>query len=205
MRPLSARQLEVLDTLRAFAEQHGRMPSVRELARRLERSASTVQQHLDALVRKGWLLRDGGAHGLRLAGGTTGAAGAVVPLTGLLTHGEAIRPPPPSRQRIPVPAPLADPTAFALCIRGDAFAAAHLLDGDLLVVHPLGTGGRGLDRDAAGPVVVVDPEGRATFGPMRRKPAPGAVHPPVPGASPWPLDRVHVQGRIAALLRHFDP
>ncbi|MCL6641317.1 MAG: helix-turn-helix domain-containing protein, partial [Candidatus Rokubacteria bacterium] len=57
---LSPRQEEVLDYIAQSIRRTGIVPSVREIGGALGmRSPSTVHQHLTALIRKGYLRRDG--------------------------------------------------------------------------------------------------------------------------------------------------
>ncbi len=56
VRKLTERQNEVLNAIRAHIRQHGIPPSRSELARRLNlRSQTAVDQHLNALAKKGWI------------------------------------------------------------------------------------------------------------------------------------------------------
>lgn len=52
---LAARQRQVLVVIARYWQATGEYPSQRYLARRLSLHLSTVQDHLDALYRKGWL------------------------------------------------------------------------------------------------------------------------------------------------------
>jgi repressor LexA len=64
---LTDRQKEVFDFLRSFQAEHGWMPSLREIAVELGVSSlNGVAGHLDALERKGWIVRGGGARTIRL-------------------------------------------------------------------------------------------------------------------------------------------
>ncbi len=57
--PLTPRQHDVLDLVRAGVRTHGYPPSVREMAAALQLSSpSTVKHHLDSLERAGYLRRD---------------------------------------------------------------------------------------------------------------------------------------------------
>jgi len=57
--PLTPRQRDVLDLVRAGVRTHGYPPSVREMAAALQLSSpSTVKHHLDSLERAGYLRRD---------------------------------------------------------------------------------------------------------------------------------------------------
>jgi DNA-binding MarR family transcriptional regulator len=53
--PLAAQQRAVLVLITRYYQATGETPSMRYLARRLDLHLKTVQQHLDALYRKGWL------------------------------------------------------------------------------------------------------------------------------------------------------
>lgn len=67
-RALTERQRAVLvEVGRSLRDRHV-MPSLRQLARALGRSDSTIHEQLDTLVQKGWLLRDPqGRRGYELA------------------------------------------------------------------------------------------------------------------------------------------
>lgn len=62
--PLAARQRAVLTLIARYYQATGETPSMRYIARRLQLHLKTVQQHLDALYRKGWL-RSPNPSGLR--------------------------------------------------------------------------------------------------------------------------------------------
>jgi len=64
--PVSHRQMELLNAFRTFTQTHGHTPSVRELAKILDRAASTIHQTLSTLARKGYMQNAGGAHGWQL-------------------------------------------------------------------------------------------------------------------------------------------
>lgn len=53
--PLAHRQREVLMLIQRCHEVTGEAPSMRCIARKLEISLRTVQWHINALYRKGWL------------------------------------------------------------------------------------------------------------------------------------------------------
>ena len=68
MRRLTDRQIEVLDCVRAYVREHGVAPSRPEIATAIGiRNTSTVDGHLNALHRKGWIeLRPGSPRFIRL-------------------------------------------------------------------------------------------------------------------------------------------
>jgi Mn-dependent DtxR family transcriptional regulator len=53
--PLTDRQMRVLQVMTAYGEQYEETPSVSFIARRLGVHRNTVQAHLEALCRKGWI------------------------------------------------------------------------------------------------------------------------------------------------------
>lgn len=68
MRNLTERQMEVLDVVRRYVREHGVAPSRPEIAAALGlRNRSTVDSHLIALMRKGWIeLQPGSPRNIRL-------------------------------------------------------------------------------------------------------------------------------------------
>ena len=68
MRNLTDRQLEVLDFIRAYVREHGVAPSRPEIAAGIGiRNKSSVDGHLMALMRKGWIeLQPGSPRNIRL-------------------------------------------------------------------------------------------------------------------------------------------
>ena len=115
------------------------MPSVRELGASLGRSASTVQQHLRALERRGYLERDGSAHGLRLlvddeALGLEGTD-ANLPVRSSLRPGGALTRHLPPFERLKVGGEWGSGD-YLVRIGGDALAQEGILKDDLLVIRP---------------------------------------------------------------------
>jgi repressor LexA len=200
VRPLSARQLELLTTLRAFGETEGRMPSVRELAARLGRAPSTVQQHLDALAKKGFLERDGSAHGLRLAGANPprrDGATVDVPVRGTIAAGAPIEALETMDDFVSLPVSLAPAGSYALNVRGDSMVGDHILDGDLVIVRPQ-------DQVEAGEIAVaLLPDGTATLKRVYREAGGIRLQPANPAMAPQRVPAVQVQGKVVGVLRRF--
>lgn|GEM_PF-2100284 len=133
------RQLEVLRAVRGWVLDRGRMPSVRELATMLSRSPSTVQQHIRALERRGYIERDGSAHGLRLLVDDERlgleASGANLPIRAELRPGGSLTHLLPPFERVKIGG---DWTTgdFVVRVEGDALTAEGIFQGDLLVIRP---------------------------------------------------------------------
>lgn len=74
-RPLTLRQVQVLKCVEQFIDVHGFPPSLRDLCLMLDMSSlAAIVEHLNALVRKGYLARDAGERrGLRVLRPSAGA------------------------------------------------------------------------------------------------------------------------------------
>lgn len=200
------RQLELLRAVRAWILEHQRMPSVREIARALGRSPSTIQQHLRALERRGYIRRDGSAHGLTLlvsdeALGLAGGAGAGLPIKGSLRPGQGLvrSPPPYPRMRIGGTWETGD---YVLRIDGDALAPEGIFKDDLVVVRPGGS-------DDERPALIEFNNGIAT---IKRILTGRGGHPALAPATPR-IDRrrgrrpplpLTVLGRVVEVIRRFE-
>ncbi len=201
MRPLSARQLELLEFIRGFASSKGRMPSVREIASRLGRAPSTIQQHINALCAKGILERDGSAHGLgliELEGSFKDREMNEIPVRGSIAAGgpiEAIELP---EEPLFLPSSLAPEGTYALKVQGNSMIDSHILDGDLVIVKEQ-------SRVENGAIAVaLLPDGSATLKKVFRDRGRVRLQPANPTMAPtWP-ESVKVQGKVVGVLRRFD-
>ncbi len=59
LRPLTNKQINVLTVIADFHDEKGYPPTLQDISARLEVSTSTAQGHVDRLIRKGVLSRDG--------------------------------------------------------------------------------------------------------------------------------------------------
>jgi len=138
--PLTVRQQKVLDWIRRHLEATGMPPTRAEIATGLGfRTASSAEDHLRALAKKGaLLLTPGTARGLRLTD-MPELPGTGLPLVGRVAAGHPIL----AAEHIEAHLQL-DPALFApradylLRVRGQSMRDAGILDGDLLAVHRTG-------------------------------------------------------------------
>lgn len=139
MKGLTTRQQAILAYILDIIADQGRFPSFREIAREFRlRSVATVAQHLNALVDKGYLQRDGrklipAPHIRRDRG---------VPIVGRVAAGQ------------PIPAiehleghlnweSLGSQDRFAVRVQGDSMIGEGILDGDMVIVQPSETARNG--------------------------------------------------------------
>src|SRR5438876_749666 len=134
--PLTARQQEILDWIRRHLERTGMPPTRAEIATGLGfRTASSAEDHLRALARKGALeILPGASRGLRLRERAGSSAG--LPLIGRVAAGHPLLATEHIERHVRIEPSLFSPTAdYLLRVRGSSMKDAGILDGDLLAVH----------------------------------------------------------------------
>ncbi len=135
--PLTARQQQILDWIRRHLETTGMPPTRAEIAAGLGFStASSAEDHLRALARKGALeILPGSSRGLRLRD-MPAVAGAGLPLVGRVAAGHPILAAEHIESHVRLDPALFTPRAdYLLRVRGLSMKDAGILDGDLLAVH----------------------------------------------------------------------
>ncbi|OOE58743.1 transcriptional repressor LexA [Salinivibrio sp. IB282] len=140
MKPLTARQQQIFDLIKAHIEETGMPPTRAEIARQLGfRSANAAEEHLKALARKGVLeIIPGASRGIRLISEeevvTPEEQG--LPLIGRVAAGEPILAQEHVESHYQVTPDLFKPNAdFLLRVNGMSMKDIGILDGDLLAVH----------------------------------------------------------------------
>ena len=136
--PLTRRQHEILDYLRAHIDDKGYAPSFEEIAERFAfQSLATVHEHLTNLERKGYIRRthnESRAIEIVPPKGQTGAT--ELPLLGLVAAGapiEALT----DNETFAVPDELLPRRgrSYVLRVRGSSMIDEHIQDGDYVVVQ----------------------------------------------------------------------
>ena len=134
MRNLSRRQRETLDFVRAFVDEHGVAPSRPEIARGLGIShVSTVDSHLLALMKKGWVeLKPGSPRNIRLL-----REDIPVVVAGPIAAGEPILAEGRVTSRLPRSARelFSPPPDYFLQVRGDSMDRLGLRTGTIVAVQ----------------------------------------------------------------------
>lgn len=139
MKPLTARQQEVFDLIKAKIEYLGMPPTRAEIAKDLGfRSANAAEEHLKALARKGVLeIIPGASRGIRLLVNNEPSNDEQgLPLIGLVAAGEPILAQQHVEKHYQIDPSLFKPNAdFLLRVSGMSMKNIGIIDGDLLVVH----------------------------------------------------------------------
>ncbi|MCQ1056698.1 transcriptional repressor LexA [Photobacterium sp. DNB23_23_1] len=137
MKPLTPRQQEVFDLIKAKIEDSGMPPTRAEIARELGfRSANAAEEHLKALARKEVIeIIPGASRGIRLLGNREEEESGL-PLIGQVAAGEPILAQEHVETHYEVDPSLFKPRAdFLLRVNGMSMKDIGIMDGDLLAVH----------------------------------------------------------------------
>ena len=161
MRPLTARQAEILALIQDFMERSGFPPTRAEIAAQLGfKSANAAEEHLRALERKGILdILPGASRGIQLK--QSGLPG--LPLIGRVAAGSPILAEENIKSRHKVDPTLFSPRAdYLLKVKGDSMINIGIMDGDLLAVHKT-------SEARSGQVVVARIDNEVTVKRLKRK------------------------------------
>lgn len=194
-RSLTGQQRRVLNYVGAFLASEGHAPSLAEIRDHLGLAAvSTVYEHVQALIRKGYLSRRRyRSRSISLGGAAKHKAPAsLIPVTGSVVRAGVVEKA-GRRQAVVVPEDFCGRhgECSALRVRGRALVTEGIHDGDVLVVEKVNRARRGL-------VAVVETDGgRTRVGRLSRRGA-GLRLKSGSGAG-----SVRVVGVVVALLRKY--
>jgi len=142
MQGLTKRQRQVLEGIHRIIRDKGIPPTVREIGERLGlRSSCTVQRHLEALEKKGFLRRDRTkARSMEIIRSPDPTMVPVpmmpVPVVGTVAAGQPILAAENIEEVFPLPRDVVkDDTCFMLQVQGDSMIEAGIFDGDYVVVR----------------------------------------------------------------------
>ena len=142
MQRLTDRQREVLEGIHQIVREKGYPPTVREIGQRLGlRSSCTVQRHLEALERKGYIKRDRTkARSVEIIQAPDPTMVPVpmapVPVVGTVAAGQPILATENIEEVFPLPRDIVkDDQCFMLQVKGDSMIEAGIFDGDYVVVR----------------------------------------------------------------------
>lgn len=134
IKPLTARQRQVLNFVNSFVRKRGYSPSLKEIAQELETSnLSTAQYFIKQLREKGYLKKDEG----KTRGITPLINPHTIPLLGYIAAGEPIEPI-ENPEEIAIPENVKIDTRYphyALKVKGDSMIDMGVLDGDIALIR----------------------------------------------------------------------
>src|SRR6266508_4349068 len=145
---LTERQRAILDFISEYINDNSFPPSVREIGRHFGIYPATVQDHISALERKGYLQKKRfqsrtlsvSAPSRRPAAFSNGDG---IPIVGRVAAGLPLLAQENIEDKIQLPKDWAPAGAFLLKVQGNSMEGAHILDGDYVLVHPRQTAANG--------------------------------------------------------------
>jgi|SRR5436190_15049919 len=131
---LTERQQAILDFINQYVEENGFPPSVREIGRHFEIYPATVQDHISALERKGYLQKK--RFQSRTLSVPASSRRPGIPIVGRVAAGQPLLAQQNIEDTVQLPKEWAPAGAFLLKVQGNSMEGAHILDGDYVLVHP---------------------------------------------------------------------
>jgi len=203
MEGLTAKQRQILEIIRSFIQEQGQSPTVREVAEIAGlRSSCTVQKHLEALERKGYIKK---SHYKYRSIELTGLGGfppilrkmVHVPLVGSVAAGAPLLAVENIEAVFPLPADIVDDEdLFMLRVRGDSMIGAGINDGDYVVAR----------RQASaynGDIVVALIGDEATVKRLFREDQKIRLQPENPALEPLIVDDATILGKVVMAIKKF--
>ena len=131
---LTEKQQAILDFINDYIAEHQYPPSVREIGKHFKIYPATVQDHISAIERKGFLQKK------RFQSRTLSVSRASrpggIPVVGTVAAGVPILAQENIEDIVHLPERWASTGSFLLKVKGDSMVGAHILDGDYVLVQP---------------------------------------------------------------------
>ena len=131
---LTEKQQAILDFIQDYLETHQYPPSVREIGRNFGIYPATVQDHLSAIERKGFLKKK--KFQSRTLSVSPASRRGGIPIVGTVAAGVPILAQENIEDVIYLPERWASTGSFLLKVKGDSMVGAHILEGDYVLVQP---------------------------------------------------------------------
>lgn len=202
MKGLTGKQQRVLDVIRGTMRERGQPPTVREIGREIGvLSSCTVQRHLDALEKKGFIKRDRYKYrSIELTDSPIPpfVRAVAVPILGQIAAGAPILAEEHIEDMFPLPTDLVGDggDVFMLHVRGDSMIDAGIYDGDLVAIRqqPVANNGE---------IVAAMIEEEATVKRFYKEKGKVKLVAENPAYAPIETDNVQILGKVILSIRQF--
>ncbi len=202
---LTPKQLRILGLIRDWRIRHGYSPTMQELADEIGVSKVTVFEHVEALIKKGALVREANkARSLSIADGIAvpdESRPLRFPLVGKIAAGYPIEKVAEQDELdiygIIGPRPGRAASTFALKVTGDSMKDEGILDGDFVLCERTDTASNG-ER-----VVALLPDGQTTLKTFYREADHIRLQPANPAFSPIIVRECRIQGVVRGVVRKY--
>ncbi|MGH7130752.1 MAG: transcriptional repressor LexA [Phycisphaerales bacterium] len=202
---LTPKQLRILSLIRDWRVRHGYSPTMQELADEIGVSKVTVFEHVEALIKKGALVREANkARSLSIADGVAvpdESRPLRFPLVGRIAAGYPIEKVADADELDLTTLLSARPgraaSMFALRVEGDSMKDEGILEGDFILVERADAATNG-DR-----VVALLPDGQTTLKTYYREADHIRLQPANPAFSPIVVRDCKIQGIVRGVVRKY--
>ena len=198
--PLTRRQRDIRDFLRAYVDEHGISPTLEEIAAHFGVNKVTVFGHVAEMERKGVIRRRarGISRGLELVDpDESTAAGLTLPILGKIAAGapiETIEEPEQLNFADLVPE---GKDVYALQVEGESMIEDAIASGDIVLIERRSTARNGET------VVAVLPDGDATLKRFYREDGHIRLQPANASMEPIIVDEVEIRGVVIGVVRRY--
>jgi SOS regulatory protein LexA len=198
MKPITKRQKEILDYISDYIENKGYAPMYEEIRGEFGLSAvSTVHEHIETLVKKGYLKRHRGRV-RNLTVPKKPKPWLEIPLSGVITAGKPIEAVEETTETIKV---AKDPSLkgelYALKVRGDSMAGDGIFDGDIVIFRK-----KAVPENGDTVVAVID-DNEATLKKIYKENNRIRLEPANPDYKPVYRKNAEVRGVVIKIIRNF--
>lgn len=202
---LTPKQLRILSLIRDWRVRYGYSPTMQELADEIGVSKVTVFEHVEALIKKGALIREANkARSLSIAPGIAvpdESRPLRVPLIGKIAAGYPIEKVADEEEldlgAVLGPRPGKSNSMFALKVEGESMKDEGILDGDYVLIERSDTAHNG-DR-----VVALLPDGQTTLKTFFKESDHVRLQPANPSFSPIIVRECKIQGIVRGVVRRY--
>jgi repressor LexA len=203
MKKLTARQQDILDFIVEEIQKQGYPPTLREICTQFGISSTQgVRRHIDALVKKGYIVRDAGARRISVSPEildlSTSSDMVSIPLLGEVAAGQPIFADDHVQERIAVSSDWVGPRGehFFLKVKGYSMADS-ILPGDMVLVEKQQVASNG-------EIIVALIEDEATVKRFHKKGSEIRLKSDNPEFEDIvPEDHLQILGRVTALMRRY--
>ena len=198
--PITKRQKEVFDYIKSFIFENGYSPTLEETKRRLKLSSvSTVYQHINALIQKGYIKKfDNLARAIEVNDESKKSLNFIeIPLLGTIAAGKPIEPIEiPETVSVPEDLTNGQGKHYALKVRGDSMQDAGIFDSDIVIVknQPV------VENGEIGVAIVNDNE--ATLKRIYKEKNSFRLQPANNTYKPIRVKKLEVRGKVTGVLRN---
>ncbi|MDO8669483.1 MAG: transcriptional repressor LexA [Candidatus Buchananbacteria bacterium] len=202
--PITKRQKEVLDFIKSYIGHNGYSPTLEEMKKRLHLSAvSTVHQHINALIDKGYIKKfDNLARAIEIKGKKIQKRASLIeiPLLGVITAGYPIEAVERRGETIAISEEEIPSTGkhYALKVSGNSMIDEGIFDGDIVVIRQQQT------ADDGQTVVAIIDDNQATLKKIYREKNRFRLQPANQSMLPFYRTEVEIRGVVVKIVRELE-